>query len=194
MITLYDADRCPYCARVRIVLAEKSVPYDTVVIDLADRPAWLYEKNPLGRFPCSRRTALHPRVGGDHGAARGALPRAAALSGGPGPAGARAACCLALRRRVHPRLLRGAARRRRRRRALWVTTGCTREASHRAALHRRAELHPRRHRVVPVAAAGRGLSRSPASRRYPAIAAWLDRLAERPAIVAEIEVVASLTA
>jgi glutathione S-transferase len=51
MITLYDADRCPYCARVRIVLAEKSVPYETVVVDLADRPAWLYEKNPLGKVP-----------------------------------------------------------------------------------------------------------------------------------------------
>jgi glutathione S-transferase len=51
MITLYDADRCPYCARVRIVLAEKAIPYETVVIDLADRPAWLYEKNPAGRVP-----------------------------------------------------------------------------------------------------------------------------------------------
>lgn len=51
MITLYDADRCPYCARVRIVLAEKGVPYETVVIDLSDRPAWLYEKNPSGRVP-----------------------------------------------------------------------------------------------------------------------------------------------
>jgi glutathione S-transferase len=51
MITLYDADRCPYCARVRIVLAEKNVEYETVVIDLSDRPAWLYEKNPLGKVP-----------------------------------------------------------------------------------------------------------------------------------------------
>ena len=51
MITLYDADRCPYCARVRIVLAEKSIPYETVVIDLSDRPAWLYDKNPSGRVP-----------------------------------------------------------------------------------------------------------------------------------------------
>ena len=48
---LYDADRCPYCARVRIALAEKQVPYETVVIDLGNRPAWLYEKNPLGRVP-----------------------------------------------------------------------------------------------------------------------------------------------
>ena len=52
MLTLYDAPRCPYCARVRIVLAEKDVPYETVAIDLDDRPAWLYEKNPPhGRVP-----------------------------------------------------------------------------------------------------------------------------------------------
>ena len=51
MITLYDAARCPFCARVRIVLAEKGVEYEPVEIDLADRPAWIYEKNPLGRVP-----------------------------------------------------------------------------------------------------------------------------------------------
>jgi len=51
VITLYDADRCPYCARVRIVLAEKGIGYETVVVDLDDRPAWIYEKNPLGRVP-----------------------------------------------------------------------------------------------------------------------------------------------
>jgi glutathione S-transferase len=51
VITLYDADRCPYCARVRIVLAEKGIAYETVAVDLDDRPAWIYEKNPLGRVP-----------------------------------------------------------------------------------------------------------------------------------------------
>jgi glutathione S-transferase len=51
VITLYDADRCPYCARVRIVLAEKGIGYETVEIDLDDRPAWIYEKNPLGKVP-----------------------------------------------------------------------------------------------------------------------------------------------
>lgn len=50
-LTLIDAPRCPYCARVRIMLAEKGVPHETVVIDLADRPAWLYELNPAGRVP-----------------------------------------------------------------------------------------------------------------------------------------------
>ena len=51
MLTLYDAARCPYCARVRILLAEKEVPYETVEIDLENRPVWLYEKNPVGRVP-----------------------------------------------------------------------------------------------------------------------------------------------
>jgi glutathione S-transferase len=51
MLRLIDAPRCPYCARVRIALAEKDVPYETVVIDLDDRPAWLFELNPVGRVP-----------------------------------------------------------------------------------------------------------------------------------------------
>jgi RNA polymerase-associated protein len=51
VLTLYDADRCPYCARVRIVLAEKELAYETVVVDLDDRPAWIYETNPLGKVP-----------------------------------------------------------------------------------------------------------------------------------------------
>ena len=51
MTTLYDADRCPFCARVRIVLAEKGVSYETVQIDLADRPTWLYDLNPVGKVP-----------------------------------------------------------------------------------------------------------------------------------------------
>jgi glutathione S-transferase len=49
--TLYTAQRCPYAARVRIVLAEKGLAYDAVEVDLDDRPAWLYDKNPLGRVP-----------------------------------------------------------------------------------------------------------------------------------------------
>jgi glutathione S-transferase len=51
MLTLYDAARCPYCARVRLVLAEKGVEFETVEIDLDDRPAWIYEKNVTGRVP-----------------------------------------------------------------------------------------------------------------------------------------------
>ncbi len=50
-LTLYDAPRCPYCARTRIVIEEKALEVDVVEIDLADRPAWLYEKNSTGRVP-----------------------------------------------------------------------------------------------------------------------------------------------
>jgi glutathione S-transferase len=51
VLTLYDAERCPFAARVRITLAEKRLPHDVVAIDLDDRPAWMYEKNPTGRVP-----------------------------------------------------------------------------------------------------------------------------------------------
>jgi stringent starvation protein A len=52
MLTLYDAARCPFCARVRIVLTEKAIPYEAVPIDLDDRPAWIVELNPpAGRVP-----------------------------------------------------------------------------------------------------------------------------------------------
>jgi RNA polymerase-associated protein len=51
MLTLYDAARCPYCARARIMLAEKQIEFETTEIDLTDRPAWIYEKNSTGRVP-----------------------------------------------------------------------------------------------------------------------------------------------
>jgi glutathione S-transferase len=51
MLTLYDAARCPYCARARIALAEKGVEFEALEIDLNDRPEWIYEKNPTGRVP-----------------------------------------------------------------------------------------------------------------------------------------------
>jgi glutathione S-transferase len=51
VLTLYDAARCPYCARVRILLAEKGVPYEPVEVDLDERPAWIYAKNLTGRVP-----------------------------------------------------------------------------------------------------------------------------------------------
>ena len=52
MLTLYDAARCPYCARARIVLAEKDVPHEIVAVDLDDRPRFIIELNPpSGRVP-----------------------------------------------------------------------------------------------------------------------------------------------
>ena len=49
---LVDAPRCPYCARVRIALAEKGIEHERVEVDLGNRPAWLLELNPpKGRVP-----------------------------------------------------------------------------------------------------------------------------------------------
>jgi RNA polymerase-associated protein len=50
-VKLIDAARCPYCARVRIALAEKGLDYEAVEIDLSDRPQWVYELNVTGRVP-----------------------------------------------------------------------------------------------------------------------------------------------
>lgn len=52
MLTLYDAPRCPFCARSRIALAEKQIEYETVIVDLDSRPDWIVELNPPdGRVP-----------------------------------------------------------------------------------------------------------------------------------------------
>ena len=49
---LVDAYLCPYCARVRIALAEKGLEVETVQVDLSNRPDWLLELNPPnGRVP-----------------------------------------------------------------------------------------------------------------------------------------------
>ena len=48
---LYDAARCPFCARVRIALAEKGLDHEAVAIDLGNRPDWIYELNPTGKVP-----------------------------------------------------------------------------------------------------------------------------------------------
>jgi glutathione S-transferase len=50
-VRLYDAPRCPFCARVRLVLAEKAQPYETIEIDLDNRPEWIYDLNPSGKVP-----------------------------------------------------------------------------------------------------------------------------------------------
>ncbi len=51
MLTLVDAARCPYCARVRMVLAEKGLEWETIEVELADRPGWLWQLNPTGKVP-----------------------------------------------------------------------------------------------------------------------------------------------
>jgi len=40
-VRLVDAPRCPYCARARLVLAEKAIEFERVEIDLGNRPDWV---------------------------------------------------------------------------------------------------------------------------------------------------------
>jgi glutathione S-transferase len=51
LLTLYNAARCPYCVRVRLVLAEKGIEHEMVEIDLADRDPILRTLNPRNRVP-----------------------------------------------------------------------------------------------------------------------------------------------
>jgi glutathione S-transferase len=50
-LTLISHPLCPYVQRVAIVLAEKSLPFERVAIDLADKPAWFLAISPLGKTP-----------------------------------------------------------------------------------------------------------------------------------------------
>jgi glutathione S-transferase len=53
-MTLYDHPDCPYGMKVRIVLAEKEMDYETVTVDLQaghNRQAEFLKLNPFGRVP-----------------------------------------------------------------------------------------------------------------------------------------------
>ena len=192
MITLYDAERCPYCARVRIVLAEKSIPHEVVVVDLTDRPAWLYEKNPLGKVPVLEEDGL-------------CLPESAVIME------------LLEERYPEPALLPGEpALRGLSRLALWQFESLFGNAYYaarrgedgaREAFERRLDdLDARLGEYPFLAGPDYGLADIawfpwlPRAESYlgievagyPAIAAWLTRLAERAAIAAELETVAAL--
>jgi glutathione S-transferase len=193
VITLFDADRCPYCARVRIVLAEKSVPYETVVVDLSERPAWLYEKNPVGKVPvleedglCIPESAVIMELLEDR------FPEPALYPADPAQ---RALARLAVWRfddefsRHYYAARRG------------DDGAAERFASRLADLDRRLSESPflagpeysladiAWFPWLPRAEAYLGLSLE----EYPAIAAWHDRLAERPPIAAEIDIVAAMS-
>ena len=54
MITLYDFKSSPNCQRVRVVLAEKKLPYETVPVDLraqAQKTPDFLKLNPNGKVP-----------------------------------------------------------------------------------------------------------------------------------------------
>jgi stringent starvation protein A len=190
VITLYDADRCPYCARARIALAEKGVEFETVVIDLADRPAWLYEKNPSGKVPVLEEDAW-------------VLPESAVIME------------YLEERYPEPALLPADPAERAEAR-LWIWEHDRRIATDYYAARRGEERGPLEQRLAELEAvlggrdhlAGAAYSLADIAyvpwllrardslgvdlAGYPALSAWLDRLCERPAIAAEAGLVAAL--
>jgi glutathione S-transferase len=191
VITLYDADRCPYCARVRIVLAEKGVEYETVEIDLDDRPTWIYEKNPVGRVPILEEEAF-------------VLPESAVINEyleerypepalWPADAAERALARLLVFRfddfsKPYYALRRGEDGAGDRFKAELAKLN--------AALEARPYLTGREFGLADVAYVPwvvRARDRMDVDlRAYPPLTSWLERLAARPSIAAELDVVATL--
>uniref|UniRef100_T1IUU7 Glutathione transferase n=1 Tax=Strigamia maritima TaxID=126957 RepID=T1IUU7_STRMM len=50
-IRLYSMRFCPYVKRVRLVLAEKNVQFETVNINLTEKPEWYLKRFPDGKVP-----------------------------------------------------------------------------------------------------------------------------------------------
>jgi glutathione S-transferase len=50
-MVLWHTWTCPYCARVRIALAEKGIPYDEREVDLRHKPPELARLNPASAVP-----------------------------------------------------------------------------------------------------------------------------------------------
>lgn len=190
-LRLIDAPRCPYCARVRIALAEKAVSYETVVIDLADRPSWVYELNPIGKVPVLEREGwVLPESAVINEYLEEAFPEPALL---PADAAQRATARLlifrhddftdpyyALRRQEPGAEVAFAVELEALDAILGVTPYLTGPAFGLADIT-----------YVPWVLRARdliGVSFEP----YPSVVDWLARLAERPSIQAELEVIAAL--
>ncbi|WP_421880292.1 glutathione S-transferase family protein [Pacificispira sp.] len=50
-LTLVSHTLCPYVQRAAIALTEKSIPFERIYIDLADKPGWFTDLSPLGKVP-----------------------------------------------------------------------------------------------------------------------------------------------
>ncbi len=53
-LTLVSHHLCPYVQRAAIALLEKDVPFERVMIDLANKPKWFLAVSPLGKVPLLR--------------------------------------------------------------------------------------------------------------------------------------------
>ena len=192
MLTLYDADRCPYAARVRIVLAEKNLEYETVPIDLGDRPGWFYGKNPAGKVPVLEEDGglvlPESRVIVEYLDER--FPEPPLLPADPAE---RALARLRIERfdeleRPYYALRRGeeGAEARLARELAALDTALEAQPFLTGSSYGLADVA-----YVPWIIRGRTLLGVELD-SHPALVAWLERLGERPAVAAELDVVAAL--
>jgi len=191
MLTLYDAARCPYCARTRIALAEKGIEYETLEIDLNDRPRWIYEKNATGRVPVVEEDAwVLPESSVINEYLEERYPEPPLLPSDPAD---RALARVWIFRHDDFTKPYYALRREEERAAERFDEQL---AKLEAALEQRPWLTGAEYGLadiayVPWVLRARdmlGVSLD----EFPAVRSWLDRLVERPAIAREVEVVASL--
>ncbi|XP_063910124.1 pyrimidodiazepine synthase-like [Zophobas morio] len=50
-LRLYSMEYCPYAQRVRLVLRAKNIPFETVNINLINKPDWYFKVHPEGKVP-----------------------------------------------------------------------------------------------------------------------------------------------
>lgn len=50
-LRLYSMRFCPFAQRTRLVLAHKNIEFETINVDLKNKPDWFLERNPLGLVP-----------------------------------------------------------------------------------------------------------------------------------------------
>jgi len=51
LLRVYNFQLCPYAERVLLVLEAKGVPYETINVNLKNKPEFLYEKHPQAKVP-----------------------------------------------------------------------------------------------------------------------------------------------
>ena len=175
---LIDAARCPYCARVRIALAEKGIDHEAVVIDLSDRPRWVIELNPpSGRVPVLDDGFVLPESEVIMEYLEERYPEPAAAAGRPRRARPGAACsCTASTTTSATTTTRSAAA------TTTIWRGRLEELEVGQSLYADVAYVPwviRARDMLGVELPGR-------------IAAWLAELEQRPSIAAEVEIVKSL--
>ncbi|XP_038678112.1 glutathione S-transferase omega-1-like [Scyliorhinus canicula] len=51
LVRVYSMKYCPFAHRTLLVLEAKGIKYETININLLNKPDWFFEKNPLGLVP-----------------------------------------------------------------------------------------------------------------------------------------------